>query len=203
MAKKGKQPPRNNGEPKKKVTKEERRAKYTQIARDRREKKVKQERNRNITCYTCRQPGHTANECKDGSKECCCYKCGELTHSLKECTKYNAKIPLHEQELPYAKCFVCKATGHLASQCDKNDKGIYVNGGSCHKCGSNMHRSTACPTARKEKAKVEEVVEENYDDLLDAVEKVGTIKPIGKNDLEAKVEGDTEKPKLKRKIVQF
>jgi diaminopimelate decarboxylase len=32
---------------------------------------------------------------------------------------------------------------------------------------------------------------------------VGTIKPIGKNDLEAKVEGDTEKPKLKRKIVQF
>ena len=195
MSQKGKYPKRNHDEPKKKITKEERRAKYTQIAHDRRDKKLKRERNRNITCFQCRQPGHTAMECGTGGTKECCYKCGEMTHSLKECTKYNPKIPLQEQDLPYATCFVCKQIGHLASQCTRNEKGIYVNGGCCHKCGSNLHRSTACPTMMKEKAKVDDVVEENYDDLLNTDE--------AKTDKICDLESATQKSSKKRKVVKF
>lgn len=86
-----------------------------------------------------------------------------------------------------------------------NEKGIYVNGGCCHKCGSNLHRSTACPTMKEEKKRVEEVVEENYDDLLDLEEKVVVM---GKQETEKTVEQKdentiTEKPKKKRRVVQF
>jgi zinc finger CCHC domain-containing protein 9 len=194
-----------NGGPKKKMTHEERKAKYTQIARDRRDKKFKQERNRNITCFKCRKPGHTANDCTESTGKECCYKCGEMTHSLKECTKYNPKIPLHEQDLPYATCFICTKTGHLASQCTMNEKGIYVNGGCCHKCGSNLHRSTACPTVKEEKKRVEEVVEENYDDLLDLQEKADVMdKQELKNAVDQNDESTfTEKPKKKRRVVKF
>jgi hypothetical protein len=75
-----------------------------------------------------------------------------------------------------------------------NEKGIYVNGGCCHKCGSNLHRSTACPT-----------VEENYDDLLDLQEKADVMdKQELKNAVDQNDESTfTEKPKKKRRVVKF
>jgi zinc finger CCHC domain-containing protein 9 len=195
MVLKAKHPKIKSDKQKKKITKDERRAKYTQIAHDRRDKKLKRERNRNITCFKCRQPGHTAIECSGGGNKECCYKCGEMTHSLKECNKFNPKIPLQEQDLPYATCFVCKNIGHLASQCTMNEKGIYVNGGCCHKCGSHLHRSTACPTMMKEKAKIDDVVEENYDDLLGNAET--------KADKKCDLESATTKSRKKRDVVKF
>ena len=35
--------------------------------------------------------------------------------------------------------------GHLSSQCPSNTHGIYVNGGECKQCGSNLHTSKQCP----------------------------------------------------------
>lgn len=58
---------------------------------------------------------------------------------------------------------------------------------------------------KEEKKRVEEVVEENYDDLLDLEEKVIVM---GKQETEKTVEQKdentiTEKPKKKRRVVQF
>jgi hypothetical protein len=58
---------------------------------------------------------------------------------------------------------------------------------------------------KEEKKRVEEVVEENYDDLLDLEEKVVVM---GKQETEKTVEQKdentiTEKPKKKRRVVQF
>jgi len=92
---------------KSKMTKEERRAKYTQRARDRRKLKS----HKNTVCFQCRKRGHTVNECpynkkgkgtitnnstdstaKDssGGQRCfkaICYKCGSENHGLSNCPK--------------------------------------------------------------------------------------------------------------------
>ena len=52
----------NNNKPK--ITKEERRLKYTAKARDRREAAQARSRDRDLTCYRCRKSGHSAENCK-------------------------------------------------------------------------------------------------------------------------------------------
>jgi zinc finger CCHC domain-containing protein 9 len=145
-----------------KLTKLERRAKYTAIARDRRQDK----RFVNTTCFHCRKKGHTIQNCPQKKQEdedergsastpCApapigttrriCFRCGARDHSLADC-------PVAEEEgslLPFATCFVCQAKGHLASTCPANDHGIFVNGGACRICQSTQHRAKTCPQRRK------------------------------------------------------
>lgn len=95
-----------------KMTKEERRIKYTNIARERRDKK----KHSNTICYSCRKKGHTVSECpfrignttgtgsdsnservnsknnrynsnnnNNNNKTPICYKCGKTDHSLNVC----------------------------------------------------------------------------------------------------------------------
>lgn len=153
-----------------KMTKDERRTKYTDIARKRRQKQQQTdmrpgrggEGGRKNVCYNCRQPGHNASSCPEKRDVTCpksfvegrpvsdvlCYKCGSIEHALQQCPKKNRG---DRNDLPYAKCFVCGEKGHLASSCPQNTKGIYVNGGCCRMCGSQQHLATDCPEKRKKK----------------------------------------------------
>lgn len=166
-----------------KMTKEERRAKYTAIAKKRRDKQ-KEIRGggfhnqrfgrKEIVCFQCRKPGHTVANCPmsaagndeaaddKGTTEVLCYKCGSTKHSLSECTKRGSS-----RELPYAKCFICSEMGHLSSQCSKNKKGIYVNGGSCRYCDSTEHLATDCPDKRKKKRTVDPAGDTDINELLE------------------------------------
>lgn len=177
------------------MTKEERCAKYTDIARKRRQKQ--QERatghqpNKEIMCYQCRQTGHTVANCpskaKDGAEsETLCYKCGSTEHALSDCPKRNIS---ERSDLPFATCFLCKEKGHLISGCPKNKKGIYVNGGSCRVCGSQQHLATVCPEKKKKKAS-DGGKDSDIEDLLEQeIPKVSSSKK--------------KEPKKKRRVVKF
>ena len=179
-----------------KMTKEERRAKYTKIARDRSQKQRQRLEQRNLTCFHCRQRGHGVENCpeKDNhNKSKCCYKCGSTEHSLHMCPKKHTV-----EGLPFATCFICKEQGHLASKCPTNEKGIYVNGGCCKNCGGNDHLSKDCPQKKAPKEKNDKfkgVPElENYDDLVEPTHTQSTDKP--------KKESEQKTPQ-KRRVVNF
>eukprot|EP00842_Homolaphlyctis_polyrhiza_P001080 jgi/Hompol1/1973/HPOL_005033-RA len=75
-----------------------------------------------------------------------CYRCGSTEHPLSKCpVKHSSENPL-----PFASCFVCKASGHLSSQCPKNERGVYPRGGCCKHCGSVRHLAKDCTESRKE-----------------------------------------------------
>ena len=135
-----------------KMTKEERRAKYTQIARDRQSKKWAKTRDATTTCYHCRKTGHAVANCPEIPKASkrICFKCGSTEHGLYQCLKLKSR---DDTDLPFASCFVCNQKGHLAKHCSQNTKGMYVNGGCCKNCGSNQHRAVDCPekSAKKQK----------------------------------------------------
>jgi len=164
-------------QPKHKITKEERRTKYTAIARDRQTR----QKSKTLICYGCRETGHSIQHCPhaaagDGKKKnklvaavAICYKCGSTEHTLAACPK--KKSNPNDDSLPYATCFICEERGHLASSCPNNEHGIYVNGGACKHCGSNQHRGVDCPENAKkkerrdaDKGRVEEV---DINDLLE------------------------------------
>ena len=103
-------------------------------------------------CYNCRQSGHIAAKCpqlggKTGANRPAkiCYKCGSTEHTLFGC---NAK----GGTLPFASCYVCNETGHIARACPKNEHGMFPKGGSCNNCGSVNHASKDCHE-RKSKSK--------------------------------------------------
>ena len=152
--------------PPKKLTKEERRAKYTARARDRQ----LHQKNKDLVCYHCREKGHSIQQCpqqqanhktnnNDNKKKkkvvapstAICYKCGSTEHTLASCPKNKKGGEGDDSQhlLPFATCFICQEQGHLASSCSQNKHGIFVNGGACKHCGSNRHRGADCPERAK------------------------------------------------------
>jgi zinc finger CCHC domain-containing protein 9 len=92
--------------------------------------------------------------------------------------------------LPYANCYVCNKSGHLAGNCPESSKGLYPNGGSCRLCGKVDHYAADCPSiqAKKEQASDDESV--TIDQFLDDPKKA-----------EDETEKKVQKPK--RKVVNF
>jgi zinc finger CCHC domain-containing protein 9 len=113
-------------------------------------------------CFVCRQKGHLSQECPQRIEKGdsinttrICYRCGRIDHSLKDCKKPPLKRKRENKEdsisgteddndgddttqsefLPFAKCYICQNTGHLAGFCPQNDRGIYPAGGGCKLCG--------------------------------------------------------------------
>lgn len=209
---------RENKSKRKKMTKEERRAKYTQRARERRDRVVAKHRHRDVICYRCRKRGHAASDCitsvsgKAGDKAVMdgniCYRCGSIEHGLARCpqikTTRGRKLDYTQLDLPYAECFICGETGHLASCCERNNgHGIYVNGGSCRSCGSVGHLSSDCPKKTEKNSKPSSYNTDEdadgivVDDLLDR--RGGGDDLLHDNPKSASAPGKSKK----RKIVKF
>ncbi|KAJ2853157.1 Zinc finger CCHC domain-containing protein 9, partial [Coemansia asiatica] len=84
------------------------------------------EKEKNFTCFLCRQKGHSVKNCPKASEAQVgvCYRCGSDEHTTKDCSTRG-------KSFAFATCFVCGGQGHLASKCEKNDKGLYPDGGGC------------------------------------------------------------------------
>ena len=121
-----------------------------------------------VVCLGCRRRGHKLTDCPDRSTlaggggggggggagwaaappaggagaapaAALCYRCGEA-HHLRDCP-----APKRDGSLPFAHCFVCGRSGHLAGACPDNKQGVYPRGGSCKVCQSTAHLAKDCP----------------------------------------------------------
>ncbi|EED96511.1 predicted protein, partial [Thalassiosira pseudonana CCMP1335] len=132
---------------------EERRAKYTQIARDRREKNMTRARDKYLICYRCRKQGHSAESSGQKKKQgLICYKCGSTEHRIQQCAKIKSFIKPGQKKidfgkigvLPFASCYVCNKSGHLSSYCPDSKNGVFPKGGTCNECGEPGHFAADC-----------------------------------------------------------
>ncbi|KAJ1724433.1 hypothetical protein LPJ53_001274 [Coemansia erecta] len=113
---------------------------------DQRREFRQQEKERNFTCFQCRQKGHSVKNCPQtggATQTGLCYHCGSDEHTTRNCSKPG-------KGFAFATCFVCGGQGHLASKCEKNEKGLYPNGGGCKYCGSTQHLARDCKPTRNE-----------------------------------------------------
>ena len=108
-------------------------------------------RNKQKTCFACRNTGHLLSDCPfkqdkeidSKSEDKICYICGSPDHTS---TKCHLKIKSGEgSTFQFAKCFICKEMGHISKQCFQNSNGVYPNGGACRFCGSKEHLKGQCP----------------------------------------------------------
>ncbi|XP_028660532.1 zinc finger CCHC domain-containing protein 9 isoform X1 [Erpetoichthys calabaricus] len=116
---------------------------------DRRIKRQKAKQN-NMICFKCRKTGHGLADCPQAEEDQdlgrgICYRCGSTEHEIHRC---RAKIDPAVGEFPFAKCFICGASGHVSRSCPDNPKGVYSQGGSCRVCGSVEHFQKDCPENR-------------------------------------------------------
>lgn len=74
-------------------------------------------------------------------------------------------------ELPFANCYVCNKSGHLAGNCPESSKGLYPNGGSCRLCGKVDHYAMDCPTKQAEKEQASDDESVTIEQYLDEPKK--------------------------------
>ena len=134
------------------------------IRKKRREEENKVHKEMKHLCFNCRQPGHSLANCPQAGDEessDICYFCGSSEHKLSECNKYKSS-GRKQENLPFAKCFICKKNGHLTSSCKDNQNGVFPKGGKCLICGSVNHLVKDCNKS-KDKEKQEEINLKTYD----------------------------------------
>ncbi|KAJ3330683.1 hypothetical protein HDU93_000263 [Gonapodya sp. JEL0774] len=146
-------------------------------------------------CFSCRQKGHSSADCPQkldtdlpvGTSDLpvtdastifedptalaarvaaaprtgLCYRCGSTAHLLSRCTSR----PDPDNPLPFASCYICNARGHLSGQCEKNERGMYPNGGGCKWCGSVRHLAKDCEEKQGGKGNVQERREDEVDQV--------------------------------------
>ena len=207
MVKNGKQSSPASSKPK--MTKAERKEKYTRLARDRSAQQALRRKGQRLVCFHCRERGHAVEHCPNvtaGSKGPtrikCCYKCGSTEHGLGACPQRNVGAA---HDLPFATCFVCGGKGHLASSCSNNEKGIYINGGECKTCGSKQHLSKDCPKREEAKQKkAEDDSDEDSQQFADLLEGEGDEYVATKDTAkESEPPDEAKASKTKRRVVKF
>ena len=195
--------PNNNKKPK--LTKAERRAKYTQRARDRQ----LQQRHAQTVCYHCRKRGHAVAHCpQNAASKSICFKCGSTQHGLWKCPQLLSSKSDSTDFLPFATCFVCQQKGHLASSCPQNPHGVYVQGtGACQSCGSKQHRKSDCPQKQQQQQETQSAVQkdnndddkylpkDSFDDLLPA-----TSQDVASTKKSKDAQAKGARPKKRRKV---
>ncbi|KAI7883131.1 hypothetical protein K492DRAFT_205672 [Lichtheimia hyalospora FSU 10163] len=168
---------------------------------EKRKKRRQMKKEKSTVCFGCRQKGHSVSECPEAktSAKGICYNCGSTEHSLSKCRK-----PRKNNELPYAKCFICKKNGHLSGQCPENPHGLYPNGGGCRFCGQVDHLAKDCKIT-KEEAGTTAVGKIDLDQGADDDDYHIFVSEKQKLDDQTKVEKKEAQapPKPKKKIVKF
>ncbi|KAL3762700.1 hypothetical protein ACHAWU_001645 [Discostella pseudostelligera] len=135
-----------------------------------------------------------------------CYKCGSTEHRIQACPKIKPFLPPGGKnkkidfgkigDLPFANCYVCNKSGHLASHCPESAKGLYPQGGSCRECGSVYHFVADCPEKDNAKRTRHESDDRGDDDDSLVIDQF-------LEDEDPVVEEKVEKKAKKRKVVRF
>jgi Zinc knuckle len=136
-----------------KLSKEDRRTKFTASLAQEKDKEREQEAANFTTCLGCRKRGHFLKDCPKVNKNSAadaavdiCFNCGLSGHALRHCLKHRNK----DGSLPFASCFICMKKGHISKDCPENPNGLYPKGGCCHICLQKTHLVRDCPERTEE-----------------------------------------------------